>query len=308
MTKGKNHQRDAEARLLARIPQITGRDLPEWFRKIDNGPSFLRVEERVNWLVNEHGLTGAYAVAIVHEHERRRRHHADPDHDESGRGLRRSQQADTQAPAFATVLASMVEQSLTDLPEEWATSDTSLLIYLSGDTAGPEAAFDVVEATEWLLGAFDLEVVTSRGPILGSVAYWLRARRRDLRDAAASDLGKEVGVEVKRALQLRAVDAEQAKVDDAKASAAATLIAATESHAAAVIQVGALLLVKVNDTLSVRDLSPKEISFLRQNPHLVADPHTVLNHLQACNAVGPSPVQQPSAVERFSSPGEEATG
>lgn len=56
--------------LLARIPVVTGRKLPEWFESIDAGPAFLRCEERANWLADEHSLSHGYASAIVLEYER----------------------------------------------------------------------------------------------------------------------------------------------------------------------------------------------------------------------------------------------
>jgi hypothetical protein len=68
-----NHSPETHKNLIARIPKVTGRDLPEWFQAIDDGPSFIRCEERVNWLADEHGLSHGYAVALVHEHELHRR-------------------------------------------------------------------------------------------------------------------------------------------------------------------------------------------------------------------------------------------
>ncbi|RJL33307.1 DUF4287 domain-containing protein [Bailinhaonella thermotolerans] len=68
-----NHSPETHSKLIARVPTITGRELPEWFQALDNGPAFLRCEERTNWLADEHGLSHGYASAIVHEHERRRR-------------------------------------------------------------------------------------------------------------------------------------------------------------------------------------------------------------------------------------------
>lgn len=67
-----NHSPETHQNLVARIPQVTGKPLPEWFEHIDNGPAFLRFEERVNWLADEHGLSHGYATAIAHEHQRRR--------------------------------------------------------------------------------------------------------------------------------------------------------------------------------------------------------------------------------------------
>ncbi|MFC7647687.1 DUF4287 domain-containing protein [Streptosporangium lutulentum] len=68
-----NHSLETQSKLIARVSVITGRALPEWFQAIDNGPAFLRCDERANWLADEHGLTHGYAAAIVQEHERRRR-------------------------------------------------------------------------------------------------------------------------------------------------------------------------------------------------------------------------------------------
>jgi hypothetical protein len=68
-----NHSPETQNKLIARVPDITGRALPEWFQAIDNGPAFLRCEERANWLADEHGLSHGYAAAIVIEHERQRR-------------------------------------------------------------------------------------------------------------------------------------------------------------------------------------------------------------------------------------------
>jgi len=41
--------------LIARIPSVTGRELPEWFASLESGPAFLRCEERAHWLADEHG-------------------------------------------------------------------------------------------------------------------------------------------------------------------------------------------------------------------------------------------------------------
>ncbi|SEG46192.1 protein of unknown function [Thermomonospora echinospora] len=68
-----SHSPETHTKLLARIPAVTGRDLPEWFETIENGPSFLRCTERSHWLADEHGISHGYATALVREHERTRR-------------------------------------------------------------------------------------------------------------------------------------------------------------------------------------------------------------------------------------------
>lgn len=67
-----HHSEETHQSLLARIPEVTGRQLPQWFEAIENGPGLLRFEERVTWLRDEHELPHGYAQAIVHEHDKRR--------------------------------------------------------------------------------------------------------------------------------------------------------------------------------------------------------------------------------------------
>lgn len=63
---------ETHANLLARIPAVTGRDLPHWLAALEAGPGLLRAQERARWLATEHQLPAAYAGAIVHEHDLRR--------------------------------------------------------------------------------------------------------------------------------------------------------------------------------------------------------------------------------------------
>ena len=68
-----HHSEATHQQLIARVPQATGRDLPEWFETLDEGPGLLRFDERVNWLRDEHGISHGHAIAIVHEHDKLRR-------------------------------------------------------------------------------------------------------------------------------------------------------------------------------------------------------------------------------------------
>src|SRR5215831_4270957 len=68
-----NHSPETHKNLIARIPSVTGRDLREWFRRLESGPAFLRSEERAHWLSDEHGLSHGYASAIIHDYEMQRR-------------------------------------------------------------------------------------------------------------------------------------------------------------------------------------------------------------------------------------------
>jgi uncharacterized protein DUF4287 len=44
------HSEETHQSLLSRVPDVTGRALPQWFEAIENGPAFLRVDERGTWL------------------------------------------------------------------------------------------------------------------------------------------------------------------------------------------------------------------------------------------------------------------
>jgi hypothetical protein len=67
-----HHSSETHQSLLARIPEVTGRELADWLHTLDDGPGLIRFDERVNWLRDEHALPAGYARAIVHEHELRR--------------------------------------------------------------------------------------------------------------------------------------------------------------------------------------------------------------------------------------------
>ncbi|WP_225803339.1 DUF4287 domain-containing protein [Streptomyces sp. NK15101] len=58
--------------LLARIPARTGREITDWMRIVDEGPSLLRFEDRLSWLRGAHELTYGHAKAIIHEYNLRR--------------------------------------------------------------------------------------------------------------------------------------------------------------------------------------------------------------------------------------------
>ena len=67
------HSPNLHNSLIARIPVVTGRDLAEWFHRLESGPAFLRCDERAHWLADDAGISHGYANAIVHEYELRRR-------------------------------------------------------------------------------------------------------------------------------------------------------------------------------------------------------------------------------------------
>ncbi len=67
-----HHSEETHQLLVARVPGATGMELPEWFKRLDDGPSFSRFDDRVQWLRDEYSLAHGHATAIVHEHNLRR--------------------------------------------------------------------------------------------------------------------------------------------------------------------------------------------------------------------------------------------
>ena len=45
-----HHSEATHQQLIERVPECTGRGLPEWFQALDEGPGLLRFDERVNLL------------------------------------------------------------------------------------------------------------------------------------------------------------------------------------------------------------------------------------------------------------------
>ncbi|HET6635387.1 MAG TPA: DUF4287 domain-containing protein [Streptomyces sp.] len=63
---------ETHRQLISKIPQCTGREISDWLRTVDEGPSFFRFDEKVSWLRGQHDLSYGYAKAIIHEHDLRR--------------------------------------------------------------------------------------------------------------------------------------------------------------------------------------------------------------------------------------------
>ncbi|MCB5166278.1 DUF4287 domain-containing protein [Streptomyces bambusae] len=58
--------------MISRIHRTTGRELADWLRTVDEGPSLVRFEEKLSWLRGAHELSYGQAKAIIHEYDLRR--------------------------------------------------------------------------------------------------------------------------------------------------------------------------------------------------------------------------------------------
>lgn len=175
----------------------------------------------------------------------------------------------------------MITRNMDALLDERPDQHLPIMVYVGGDT-GPDALSPVEEALREVLEAYDQTLDDCHGPFFGSIAKWFKGVKRGARELSNSEIGKDLAAEAQRAIQLRAVDLEQAKVDDAKAAAVAKLIEAAASHDVVTIQAGSMLLLKDNDMLFVRELTPREMIYLRRNSHLVTTPKALLSGLNSC--------------------------
>ena len=67
-----NHSEETHRNLVARVPERPDENSQSGSGPSKRGPAFLRFDDRVRWLRDEHGLAHGHATAIVHEHDLRR--------------------------------------------------------------------------------------------------------------------------------------------------------------------------------------------------------------------------------------------
>jgi hypothetical protein len=162
----------------------------------------------------------------------------------------------------------------TDLfPQQRIQRPIPITIHLSA----PDDHYEVQQALTDLLSAFDFMVIDALLPIEGS---WYRAfvarLKTGLTAAELSDRLKKV----ERGIDLHLLHKKQAEVDSLQGDAVAKLLKALAGTPNAVIQIGSVLLIKVDGVPAVRNLSQRELMFLELNPSLLRNPSAFLDALQ----------------------------
>ncbi|RJQ70993.1 hypothetical protein D5S17_28370 [Pseudonocardiaceae bacterium YIM PH 21723] len=157
--------------------------------------------------------------------------------------------------------------------EALAVHELPAVIYLDDAVAAPA----VEAALHKVFQAFGLTVLELGEPIIRS---WFRRMRVGARRAATGETGRRLYRELDRAVELRAVDQVQAQVDSAQAGAVAGLLTSLEGTQNALVQIGSVLLIKIDGVPLVRNLTQHEIAHLQRNPQLIRDPAAVLGELQ----------------------------
>jgi hypothetical protein len=158
-------------------------------------------------------------------------------------------------------------------------------IFLADAAPGPA----VEEAVREVLLLAGVEDVLDEELVIRS---WYRSLTGLMKRAADSD----AAAEARRAIELQVLDRFQAGIDGVTGDAVAKLITALNQTSGAVIQVGSVLLVKVDETIVVRQLTSREMIHWQHNPGLFKDPATALAELQRANQDEPRPVPPNNAI------------
>ena len=135
----------------------------------------------------------------------------------------------------------------------------------------------VEQALVLVLKAFGFEVIRADSPIYGS---WFRTFIGSAKELAADPEVEKRLIKIERAVEMRLLLADQAKIDAAQGDAVAKLLKSLENTQDALIQIGSVLLIKVNGVPVVRNLSQRELAYMEQNPALFRDPAATLQELQ----------------------------
>jgi hypothetical protein len=145
-------------------------------------------------------------------------------------------------------------------------------IYSEDDWAGPLIEASIRE----MLGKLGAQSFIVSEVIISS---WYSSVTAIFRQASDSN----AGATSKRAIEVQVLERFQASVDSVSGNTVANLIPALNGTRRAVIQIGSILLVKVDDTVVVRQLSPREMLHWREHPGLFKDPASALVELQRAN-------------------------
>jgi hypothetical protein len=153
--------------------------------------------------------------------------------------------------------------------EEASASMMPVTIYLSD-----EAIHEQVEtAIEALLAAAGLQVESRDDPVAGS---WFRRMLATIKEAAHSPAAREATLVAAHVADTRLVLAQDAAVTAALLQNLGPVLAALQPTKDAVIRAGALLIVKVDWTVNVFQLTAAQQAMLDHQPQLARSPHEII--------------------------------
>jgi hypothetical protein len=177
--------------------------------------------------------------------------------------------------------------TLDEYPAHPAYRSIPVTIYLSEGLAHRE----VQRALAGLLAEVDFKIVDFLEPLKGSWFRFLAARTKDA--ITSSELTDRLH-KVERGIELHLLHKRQAEIDSLQGDAVAKLLSALETTPSALIQIGSVLIVKVDGVPAVRNLTQQELIHLQRNPGLLMSPATIFEALQEAVPQIPALVDQES--------------
>jgi hypothetical protein len=166
------------------------------------------------------------------------------------------------------------------LPVGWVAETTfPISVYLADESGHHE----VEEALVGLLRAAGIDLFERDDPVLGS---WFRRMRGRVRDTFRSPVAKELADVIAHAADSRAVLAHDAAVTANLMQNLGPLLTSLQPTKDAVLRVGALLIVKVDWTVAVHQLTAAQQLRLNHQPQLLTSPSDILHALD----LSPNPV------------------
>lgn len=168
-------------------------------------------------------------------------------------------------------------------------------VYTSEENAGPFVAASLHD----LLDLAGLETVFDFPPERGS---WFRESIIRRKDSTARPTRDEILADLARTIEFLAGGKISEHADTATSQAATDFIVTLDKTPDAVIQVYSLLVIKVGDKITARQLSPAELAYWERHPGLARNPGRALRIFRRARSSDPSNAGNPSTgqdIERF---------
>ncbi|GAB2883931.1 Rho termination factor N-terminal domain-containing protein [Streptomyces mayteni] len=161
------------------------------------------------------------------------------------------------------------------------TAALPVTIYISDEAAHRE----VESAVEEVLRSAGLRIVEREDPILGS---WFRRMRAAVGRVARSEVVREGALTAAHVADTRLVLAQDATITSTMLLNLGPVITALQPTKDAVLRIGALLIVKVDWTVSVFQLTAAQQAVLDHQPKLATSPQDVIKALELPESSAPS--------------------
>ena len=189
---------------------------------------------------------------------------------------------------FSSILA-----RATALTGDKDTQIAPVSIYL--ETFQPEDVKKVEAAVTEFVSDLEFKLFYTGAEEWGS---WFREFFARSKKAITSEAAEEIYERAERTVEMRALLLPQAQIDSAQADAAARLITSLDGVSNAVVQIGSVLLIKVDGVVHVRNLNQHELTILEHSRSLLKAPKEALEVFTSSHDVD----QVTPSMENFKSP------